>query len=86
MKTNRLLVALVNRRKGGVAMSATQQLQEEVDRLKEHLRQIQESTPEQCAADFRAYVSAEREPFHSSHEEANAWTMDKKGGGCCVVS
>ena len=67
-------------------MSATQQLQEEVDRLKEHLRQIQESTPEQCAADFRAYVSAEREPFHSSHEEANAWTMDKKGGGCCVVS
>ena len=67
-------------------MSAQQQLQEEVERLKEHLRQIQECTPEQCALEFRQYVASAREPFHANHGEANAWTMDKKGGGCCIIS
>ena len=78
-----ILVGGVHRRTRNMS---TQQLQEEVDRLKEHLRQIQQCTPEQCAGEFRAHVAAEREPFHSSHDEANAWTMDKKGGGCCVIS
>ena len=80
MKTNRLLVALVNRRKGGVAMSATSSSKRWTASGAPAADPV---TPNSAQQTF-VRVFPPSTSRYSSHEEANAWTMDRRAVGAAL--